>query len=314
MVRIVFCGTSLFAVPSFLRLLESGMNIVGVVTQPDRPQGRSRKIAACPVKESASSRGVPVFQPDKIKSADSISFIKSWEPELIVVVSYGQILPVELLEYPTYGCINVHASLLPEYRGAAPIQRALMDGKKLTGISIMFMNEGLDTGDVILQAPVAISDNICHGELEALMADIGAELLLEAIFRIEKGSVCRKKQDHEKATYAHMISPADEKIDWQQSALSIHNQIRALDPKPGAHTIMEGRKLKLYKSQLADINGKANQRPGEVVYITDKSFGVQTGEGVLEILEVQKEGKKRMTASDFLRGIKLCTGVILGRG
>lgn len=307
--RIVFMGTSGFAVPSLKNLISAQHEIVGVVSQPDRPKGRGQKLAGTPVKTTAASYGLPVYQPLKIKAEEAIAQIKAWEPDLIVVVSYGQIIPGAILEYPQFGCVNVHASLLPRYRGAAPIQRALMAGEKLSGVTTMFMDAGLDTGDIIMQSEVNIDDNINHGELEEMLARKGAELLLKTVYKLSKGLVSRRKQEESESTYAARLSKEDEKIDWANSAFTIHNQIRALSPVPGAYVYMNGFNVKIFSSRIVDRVGSGVI--AEIISIDKQGFVVQTGEGTLEILELQKEGKKRMSASDFLKGFNLKPGTLL---
>ncbi len=307
--NIVYMGTSVFAVPSLESLIASRHRVVGVVSQPDRPRGRGKVVSPTPVKEIATQHDIPVYQPAKIKSPEAIDQINLWQPELIVVVSYGQIIPKEILKYPAHGCINVHASLLPRYRGAAPIQRALMDGEKISGITTMFMDEGLDTGDIILQVAIPIKDEYDHGHLEAILAEKGAWLLGETIDQLEKGTAPRIPQQHELATYAGRITREDEKIDWSQPAEAIHNRIRALSPNPGAWTTIDQHKTKVYKSRV-----KSNDGSGvisQVVEVGRDGFSVQTGKGIIEILEVQRAGKKRIPAIDFLRGCQLQPGTLL---
>ena len=307
--NIVYMGTSVFAVPSLQSLIASRHQVVGVISQPDRPRGRGKRISPTPVKEIAQQHGIPVYQPAKIKAPEATQQIRLWQPELIVVVSYGQIIPPEILEYPAAGCINVHASLLPRYRGAAPIQRALMEGEKTSGITTMFMDEGLDTGDIILQLDIPVKDEYDHGQLEAILAEKGALLLEETIDQLENGTAPRIPQQHELASYASRIGPEDEKIDWVQPAESIHNQIRALSPAPGAWISIDTYKTKVFKSRVI-----SNDRSGvisQVVEVGSEGFTVQSGKGIIEILEVQRAGKKRMPARDFLRGCKLQPGTLL---
>lgn len=304
--RIVFMGTSSFAVPSLKKIHTSHHKLVAVVTQPDRPRGRGKKTQPSPVKEKATEYGVEIYQPEKISSEEAIDQLCTYEPDVIVVASYGQIIPTEILDLPRYGCINVHASLLPKYRGAAPIQRAIMNGEKYTGISIMFMDEGLDTGDIIMQAPVTIEENMDHGELESLLAVKGSELLMDVIAILESGSMPRKQQKAHKASYAHMISKKEEKINWEWEADQIRNHIRALSPRPAAYTSMDGTRFKIYSTRFVDADSEGV--PGEILKITDDGFIVQTGKGCLEILEVQKAGKKRMPTREFLKGFTLEPG------
>lgn len=307
--KIVYMGTSLFAVPSLQSLIKSRHQVVGVVSQPDRPRDRGKRISPTPVKEIATQHDIPVYQPARIKSPEAIEQIKLWQPELIVVVSYGQIIPRQILEYPALGCINVHASLLPRYRGAAPIQRALMAGEKISGITTMFMDEGLDTGDIILQLEVPVKDEYDHGQLEVILAEIGALLLAETIDQLESGNAPRIPQQEELASYAGRITREDEKIDWSQSAEMIHNQIRALSPNPGAWTTIDNNKTKIYKSRV--ISNDESGVISQIVEVGNDEFSVQSGKGILEILEVQRAGKKRMPASDFLRGCQLQPGTLL---
>ena len=307
--NIVYMGTSTFAVPSLESLIASRHQVVGVVSQPDRPRGRGKRISPTPVKEIAEQHSIPVYQPAKIKSPEAIKQIKLWQPDLIVVVSYGQIIPRQILEYPAAGCINVHASLLPRYRGAAPIQRALMDGEKISGITTMFMDEGLDTGDIILQLEVLVKDEYDHGQLEAILAEKGALLLAKTIDQLENGTAPRIPQQEELASYAARITPEDEKIDWSQPAEIIHNQIRALSPNPGAWTIIDNNKTKIYKSRV--ICNEENGVISRIVEVGNDGFSVQSGKGTLEILEVQRAGKKRMPVANFLRGCKLQPGTLL---
>lgn len=308
--NILFMGTSVFAVPSLQHLVQAGYNLVGVVSQPDRPRGRGKKLQAPPVKQEATRLGLPVYQFNKIKDPQAIELVKSLQPDLIVVAAYGQIIPRDILEYPQWGCINVHASLLPHYRGAAPIQRALMAGESVVGVTTMFMDEGLDTGDIILQKSMEIGSNTTHGELEKVLAEEGASLLLATIAMFETGQVVRTKQDDSQSNYAPMIDRSDEVIDWSKSAWDIHNQIRALSPSPGTYTVLNGSKLKIYQSRLSSHQGKGES--GQFIGPTDLGFLVQTGDGVLEVLEVQKAGKKRIPAREFLKGNPLDEGVILG--
>lgn len=304
--RIVFMGTSSFAVPSLEKIHTSHHELIAVVTQPDRPRGRGKKTQASPVKEKAMEYGVEIYQPEKISSAEAVDKLCSYEPDLIVVASYGQIIPAEILDLPRYGCINVHASLLPKYRGAAPIQRAIMNGEKYTGITIMFMDEGLDTGDIIMQVPVAIAEDMDYGELENILAVKGSELLMDVIAILESGSMPRKQQNSQKASYAHMISKEEEKINWEWEADRIRNHIRALSPRPAAYTAIDGTRFKIFSTRL--VNAKTEGVPGEILKITDDGFIVQTGKGCLEILEVQKAGKKKMPAREFLKGFPLEPG------
>lgn len=307
--KLVFMGTSEFAVPSLEKLINNDFEIVGVVTQPDRPKGRGKKVMPTPVKEVALAHNLTIFQPNRIRDIEAINQVLAWEPDLVVVVSYGQIIPKEILDYPRYGCINLHASLLPEYRGAAPIQRAIMDGKKVSGVTTMFMEEALDTGDIIMQIPIAIDDDIDHGSYEKILAVKGAGLLIDTIRAIQSGSMPRKKQDDSKATYAHMITSEDEKINWNKTAVHINNQIRGLSPAPGAFATINGEKIKIFKTKV--VNEEQTGAAGMVLAINKEGFTVQTQKGVILVQEVQRPGKKRMSAYSFLQGFTLKEGTIL---
>lgn len=302
-------GTSKFAVPSLINIINSRHQILGVVTQPDKAKGRGKKIEYSPIKKIALDNGLSIYQPFKIKETLAIEQINKLKADLIVVVSYGQIIPSEILFTPQYGSINVHASLLPKHRGAAPIQRAIMDGDKETGISIMQMDEGLDTGDIISQAIITIDDKIDHGALEKNLAELGAKLLLSSIEDIENNKINKIKQDDSQATYAKMIKREDEYIDWSKTAVEIQRQIRALDPKPGAYTTIKGKTIKVFKTNI--MKNAENALSGSVVAISNDSFVVQASDGALEILELQKEGKKRMSANEFLKGFNLLAGDLI---
>lgn len=308
--KVVYMGTSEFAVPALQRLIDSKHEILAVITQPDKPGGRGKKLMPSPVKKLAVDSNLSLFQPINIKDSAAIDVVRGWSADIIVVVSYGQILPREIVEFPRLGCINVHASLLPRHRGAAPIQRALMMGDSSTGVTTMLMDEGLDTGDIILQVPVEIAEQMDHGQLETVLAEKGAELLIDTLAIIESGSIPRRKQDDNKANYASMLRRRDELINWQKDAKSIHNQIRALSPNPAAYTSFDGSRFKIFASRI--VEGKSTGLAGQVIEISSKGFVVQTIQGSLEILEVQKEGKKRMPCRQFLQGFKLQTGNILG--
>ncbi len=304
--KVVFMGTSDFAIPSLAKLIDSQHEILGVVTQPDRPQGRGNKVLFSPIKELAAQHSLEIYQPLRIRDELAVDMLRNWEADLIVVASYGQILPVEILDLPRLGCINVHASLLPHYRGAAPIQRAIMAGDKVSGVTTMFMNAGLDTGDIIMQRPVTIYEDMDHGELERVLALEGADLLIDTMAVLASGSNPRKKQDDNRKSYAPMLKREEEKIDWNEEAAAIRNRIRALSPRPGAYTSFNGSRFKIYKSRL--VNREATGLAGQITQVTKDGFEVQTGHGILEILEVQREGKKRIACHEFLKGFELVPG------
>ncbi|NLW91311.1 MAG: methionyl-tRNA formyltransferase [Syntrophomonadaceae bacterium] len=307
--KVVFMGTSAFAVPTLQRIIDSSHQIMAVISQPDRPSGRGGKLTPSPIKELALKYSLRVFQPDRIKEPSAIQQVQAMEADLIVVVSYGQIIPASILYYPRYGSINVHASLLPYYRGAAPIQRAIMAGEKETGITIMYMDEGLDTGDIIVQTKTAIGPNMEHGELEPLLAEQGANLLLDTMAMLEKCQVKRTPQDHARATYAQRLMREDEVVDWSQPAVNIHNQLRALSPLPGGYTVVDGVKVKLFNTRA--IEGMSGRLAGEIERADSQGLWVQTGQGILEIGELQKAGKRRMPVSEYLKGNSMKTGDLL---
>ena len=298
--KIVFMGTPDFAVPCFEALVKSEYDIIGVFTNPDKKKGRGYAVSMPPVKETALLNGVKVFQPKTLRSDESYEILKELAPDLIVVVAYGKILPKNILELPPMGCINVHGSLLPKYRGAAPIQWSIINGEEITGITTMYMNEGLDTGDMLLQEEVSIGENETSGELFDRLCKVGSELLIKTIKGIEKGSIKRVKQRDEEATYAPMLTKEISRIDWTKNARDIHNLVRGLNPWPKAFTMLDGKVLKIYKTNvLQNVIGK----PGEIKSLDP--FIVCCGDGnAIKILELQFDSRKRMRAEDFFRGYK----------
>lgn len=296
--KIVFMGTPEFAEASLQKLLETDHQIVGVFTQPDKPKGRGYKLVAPPVKELALAHNIPVFQPQKMRDGTALEILQELQPDLIAVVAYGKILPKEILELPRYGCINVHGSLLPKYRGAGPIQWSVINGESVTGVTTMYMGEGLDTGDMILKKETPIGENETYGELHDRLKEIGAQALVETIELIEQGKAPREVQDDSLSSYAPMLDKQIARLDFTKDAQTLHNLIRGLSPWPVAHTTVDGKLLKIHRAVLADGKGQ----PGEV--IDSKKFIVACKEGALELLEVQLEGGKRMKGEDFLRGRK----------
>lgn len=311
--RIVFMGTPDFAVGSLKALAEAGKyEIVSVITQPDRPKGRGRQMLMTPVKEYALSQGFEVHQPPRVKTPEFVAQLREMNPDLIVVAAFGQLLSQEILDMPKYGCINVHASLLPKYRGAAPIHYAIMQGEKESGVTIMQMDIGMDTGDMLKKVVVPIGENMTMGELHDELKDKGAALLLEVISDIEAGKAMPEKQKAEEATYASLLKRDMEKIDWSKSAADIHNLIRGFNPAPGAFTkLPDGKNLKIWGSRLTDKATTAEA--GTVVEVTKHSFYVACGEGVLEITELQPESKKRMAAQVFINGRGVQVEDVLGK-
>ncbi|WP_312641676.1 methionyl-tRNA formyltransferase [Hydrogenoanaerobacterium sp.] len=306
--KIVFMGTPDFAVPCLQKLIDMGQTIAGVFTQPDKPKGRGYQMMPPPVKELALSHNLPVFQPAKMRDGEALSIIKELAPDLIVVVAYGKILPKEILDAPKLGCINVHGSLLPKYRGAGPIQWSVINGEAVTGVTTMFMAEGLDTGDMILKMETPIGEDETAGELFDRLCIIGADCLEQTIRLFESGEpVPREMQDDAQSSYAPMLDKELSRLDFSKSARELHNLIRGVSPWPVAHTTFRGKLLKVHKARAAE--GFC----GEVGMILDgKRMIVGCGEAAIELLEVQAEGAKRMTAADFMNGKRVQIGERLG--
>lgn len=309
--RIVFMGTPDFAVGSLQALCESGKHeILAVVTQPDRPKGRGNKLLQTPVKEYALAQGLTVYQPQKVKTPEFVELLHELQPELIVVAAFGQFLSKEILELPKYGCINVHASLLPKYRGAAPIQYAIIKGEKESGVTIMQMDIGMDTGAMLDKVVVPIEENTTMGELHDALREQGAALLLEVIDKIAAGTAVAEPQDDAQATYATLLDRSMEHIDWSKTAQEVHNLIRGFNPAPSTFTkLPNGKSLKIWGSKMTDKSSAA--AAGTVIETGKHSFFVACGEGVLEITEVQPESKKRMPAQVFLNGRGVQEGDLL---
>lgn len=305
---IVFMGTPEFAVPCLERLISDGHNVKGVFTQPDKPKGRGHKMQFPPVKECAVDAGIPVYQPLKMKDGEAISILENLNPELIIVVAYGKILPKEILDYPKYGCINMHASILPRYRGAAPIQWSVLNGEKISGVTAMQMDVGLDTGDMLLTKTVEIDENETAGELHDKLSVLGADVMSETIDLLLKGELKPEKQNDSDSNYAPMLSKDLCPVDWNESAQKVHNKVRGLSPWPVATAKLGEKTIKIHKTA---VSGRCNATPGEVVD-SDKKLIVACGESTsVEIIVLQTEGKKAMNASDFLRGNPIEKGIIL---
>lgn len=317
--RIVFMGTPDFAVASLRSLVEQGYSVVGVVTQPDRPKGRKRMLTPPPVKEEAVRLGIPVYQPEKLREPGAIDPILAFKPDLIVTAAFGQILPKALLEAPVHRCINVHASLLPQYRGGAPIHYAVMNGEPTTGVTIMYMAEGLDTGDMISKVELPIEPDDNTGTMHDKLSIAGAQLLIDTIPELIAGKLEAIPQNHEEATYAPNIKREDERIDWSRSALQIHNQVRGLCPWPVAFTAWNGSNLKIWKTQLESPEGvrskanvSAHVKPGTVVQMDAAGIEVMTGDGTIWLMEIQPSGKKAMPITEFSKGSAIPEGIVLG--
>ena len=312
--RIMFMGTPDFSTPCLEALVKAGHDVVGAVSQPDKPQGRGRKLVPTQVKQAAMRLGLPVFQPEKLRDGEFERILLGVDPELIVVVAYGKILPKFVLDYPKYGCINVHASLLPKYRGAGPIQRAIIDGEKVTGVTTMYMSEGLDEGDILLSRETEIAPDETAGELFERLSELGAELLIETIEEIESGRAVRTKQDDALSSYAPMLKKEDGDIDWNKTAAEIVNLVRGTNPWPMAYTRYEGETMKVISAR-AD-GGWIGGEPGKILEIVNnpdksKSLAVGCADGRVLIDELQFKGGKRMAVRDYLNGHEIKTGVIL---
>lgn len=307
--RVIFMGTPDFAVASLEALLREH-EVLAVITQPDKPKGRGKKLAFSPIKEYALAHGLAVLQPERVKAPEFVEELRKYNAELIAVTAFGQILPEEILNMPEYGCINVHGSLLPKYRGAAPMQRAIIDGETVTGITTMFMAKGMDTGDMLLKTEVEIAPEDNFETLHDKMAAAGASLLLETIAGLESGMIQRIPQKEEDATYAPMIDKETGHISWEKGGQEIINLMRGLTPGPGAYTLYEGEPLKLFRAE-AENGAFPDAEFGEIVEVTKQAFAVKCGDGVLWVRELQARGGKRMSADAYLRGHEMKEGVLL---
>lgn len=309
--NIVFMGTPDFAVPSLKTLVKKGYGISCVVTQPDRPKGRKQVNTPPPVKVAAEQLGLPVWQPENIRSPECVKKLQSLKPDVIVTAAFGQILPRPILETPPHGCINVHASLLPKYRGGAPIHWAIMNGEKETGITLMYMVEALDAGDILVQRRVAIARDDTVGSLHDKLSHVGASLLCSALPAIVNGEITPVPQNEKEATFAPNIRREDEKMDWTRSAEALYNQVRGLNPWPVAYTVWESKPLKVSWAEIFSEEA-SSKPPGTVTRVEEDGFVVACGRGQLKVKEVQPAGKRRMGAAAFLRGANLKIGSRLG--
>ncbi|GAA0100019.1 methionyl-tRNA formyltransferase [Paraclostridium bifermentans] len=308
--KIVFMGTPEFAVPCLQKIIDEGHEVVAVVTQPDKPKGRGKKLAMPPVKELALKYDIPVYQPLKAREESFVDTLKEMNPELIVVVAFGQILPKSILDIPKYGCVNVHASLLPRYRGAAPLNWVIINGEEKTGVTTMYMDEGLDTGDMILKSEIPLDDEITAGELHDKMMIDGAKVLKETIDLIEKGEAPREKQSNENTCYSPIMNKSLGNIDWNKSAIDIHNLVRGINPWPSAYTTYEGQTMKIWKTKVIDKN--SDKDPGTIISVDKEGINVSTSEGIVQIKEIQMAGKKRMEVPEYIKGNNINTDIILG--
>lgn len=306
--RVVFMGTPDFAVPSLQKLLDAGFEVCAVYTQPDKPKGRGHKLQAPPVKELALQHEIPVFQPTSLRKEEVQQELQSFQPDVIVVVAYGKILPKAVLDLPRLGCINVHGSLLPKYRGAAPIQWTVINGDGTGGVTTMFMGEGLDTGDMLLKAETPVGAEETAGQLFDRLKDLGADLLLETLEKLEQGTLTPIPQNEEDATHAPMLSKELSVIDWSKPARELHNLIRGLNPWPSAYSYLDGKKLKIHASRVVEGSGEAGK-----AFAKDGNLLVYCGEDALELTEIQTENGKRMDGKSYLLGHPLNKDSRFGR-
>lgn len=298
--NIIFMGTPDFAVPC-LDKLHQNYNVTAVITQPDRPKGRGQHLAKSPVKVYAEEHNLPVYQPEKIKTAEFTEKLRQMQPDLIIVVAFGQILSQEILDIPKFGCINVHASLLPRWRGAAPIHWSIIGGDTETGVTTMYMDAGLDTGDMILKAKTVITPEMTTAQLHDALMMQGADLLIETIQSIENGTVSREKQDDSLSCYAKMLNNNNCRIDWTKSAQEIHDLVRGLNSWPIAYTTLNGKKFKIWQTKIIDTD-TTGKTPGQIIDLTKKGIIVATGNGTIELLQIQPPNKAKMPASSYING------------
>ncbi len=308
--RVIFMGTPDFSVGVLERLLQAGHEILLVVTQPDKPKGRGKSMQFPPVKEAALVHGLEVYQPKRIREPECVGYLRGFGADIAVVVAFGQILPKEILEMPKFGCVNVHASLLPKYRGASPIQWAVINGEEVTGVTTMRMDEGVDTGDIILQQEVRLQEGETGGSLFGRLSQAGAELCAKTLEAIGQGTASYTPQDHGKATHTSMIKKQMGRLDWSKPAKELECLIRGLDPWPSAYTFLQGKALKIWKASCQEegVPQLGRKEPGTIVEAGKGIWKVQAGQGLLVLEEVQLEGKKRMAAQEFLRGFPLEAG------
>ena len=306
--RVVFMGTPDFAVTALSSIAGAGHEILAVYTQPDKAKGRSGKLQPPPVKVRAEELGIPVFQPEKLRDEDQVAALRALQPEIIVVAAYGQILPESILAIPPLGCINIHASLLPKYRGAAPIERCILEGEEKTGVTTMYMAKGLDTGDMIEQSETKILPTDTGETLTNRLAEMGGQLILSTMEKLSAGTAVRTPQKEEESSYAKMLDKSLGCMDFHKTAAELERAVRALDPWPSAFTSIDGKNVKIYGAEVTEETGT----PGTIIDVTKKSFTIACGEGALRILRLQPEGKKPMDTAAFLNGKKLEKGMQVG--
>ena len=310
--KVIFMGTPDFSVGTLEALVEAGHEVVLAVTQPDKPRGRGKEMQFTPVKECALKYNIPVFQPRREREAECIEELRKYNADIMVVVAFGQILPKEILEMTSYGCVNVHASLLPKYRGAAPIQWSIIDGEEVTGVTTMQMNEGLDTGDMLLKVEIPIEEKETGGSLHDKLAEAGAKLCVKTLEALQNKTVTPVPQGETTTAYAKMLEKQLGNIDWTKSAVEIERLIRGLTPWPSAYTNWNGKVMKIWDAKVVESENDTNEaQPGAIVKVEKDTFDVQTGDGLLKVRELQIPGKKRMDAGAFLRGYQIKEGEIL---
>ncbi len=308
--KIVFMGTPDFAVSTLESLIKGGHEVIAAVTQPDKPKGRGKAVLMTPVKEKALEYDIPVYQPVKARDPEFVELLQGMDPDVIVVVAFGQILPKSILDIPKYGCVNVHASLLPKYRGAAPIQWAVIDGEEKSGVTTMLMDEGLDTGDMLEKAEIVLDEKETGGSLFDKLSTLGGELILSTLEKMENGTITRTPQGESDTSYAKMLKKSMGEIDWTMDAVKIERLIRGLNPWPSAYTSLKGKTVKIWSADV--VEGKGNGNPGCVTVTKDKLL-VECGEGFLSVTELQLEGKKRMDTAAFLRGFTVEDQTVFGK-
>lgn len=310
--KVIFMGTPDIAVPALEQIIEAGHEVVLAVSQPDKPVGRSKELKATAVKECALAHGIEVYQPVRIRAEESVAYLQQFEVDVIVVEAFGQIIPQAILDIPKYCCVNIHTSLLPKYRGAAPIQWAVLNGDLVTGVTTMRMDAGLDTGDIIMQAEKIICEGETSGTLFERLAHAGAKLIVKTLEAIENGTATYTPQNEAMATHVSKITKEMGSIDWNRSAKEIECWIRGMDPWPSAYTKLGDKTVKIWKAKV--VSEEQMAKPGTIVRVTKNTLEVQTGDGILAILELQMEGKKRMSADAFLRGCAVEEGTVFKRG
>ena len=307
--KIVYMGTPDFAVPTLESLVKGGHDVIAAVTQPDKPKGRGKAVLMTPVKEKALEYGIPVYQPVKARDPEFVELLKGMVPDAIVVVAFGQLLPKEILEIPKYGCVNVHASLLPKYRGAAPIQWAVIDGEEKSGVTTMLMDEGLDTGDMLEKVEYVLDPKETGGSLFDKLSTMGGDLILSTLEKLENGTITRTPQGETTTSYAKMLKKSMGEIDWSMEAVKIERLIRGLNPWPSAYSTLKGKTVKIWAAEV--VEGETTGNPGRVTVTKDKLL-VETGKDILSVTELQVEGKKRMDIAAFLRGFSVEDQSIFG--